>query len=166
MCSSDLSPIVVRGNQVMDRYWEKPEQTAEAFSGRLEGWFHTGDLATIDRHGMIAIKDREKDVIISGGENISSVEVEDALYEHPAIERVAVVGVPHPEWGETPAAFVIRAEDAALTEAGVIDFAREQLAHFKCPTMVTFVESLPRSMRAEAASYSCRQRNSTVLSKI
>ena len=153
-----MGEVVVRGNQVMDRYWEKPEQTAEAFSGRLAGWFHTGDIATIDRHGMIAIKDREKDVIISGGENISSVEVEDALYEHPAIERVAVVGVPHPEWGETPAAFVIRADDAALTEAGVIEFAREQLAHFKCPTTVTFVESLPETATGKIRKVALRDR--------
>jgi Acyl-CoA synthetases (AMP-forming)/AMP-acid ligases II len=153
-----MGEILVRGNQVMDRYWQKPDETDAAFSGRLDGWFHTGDIATIDRHGMIAIKDREKDVIISGGENISSVEVEDALYEHPAIERVAVVGVPHPEWGETPAAFVIREADAALTEAGVIAFAREQLAHFKCPTSVTFVESLPETATGKIRKVALRER--------
>jgi fatty-acyl-CoA synthase len=133
-----MGEIVVRGNQVMDGYWEKPEQTAAAFSGRLDGWFHTGDLATIDRHGMIAIKDREKDVIISGGENISSVEVEDAL-------------------GETPAAYVIREADAALTEEGVIAFARDQLAHFKCPTTVTFVESLPETATGKIRKVALRE---------
>jgi fatty-acyl-CoA synthase len=138
-----MGEIVVRGNQVMDRYWNKPEQTREAFTDRVDGWFHTGDLATIDERGMVSIKDRKKDIIISGGENISTVEVENALYDHPDIERVAVIGVPHEEWGETPKAIVVSAAGADLTEEGVIEFARDTLAHFKCPTVVEFVDDLP-----------------------
>ncbi|WP_246989091.1 long-chain-fatty-acid--CoA ligase [Halorientalis marina] len=140
-----MGEIVVRGNQIMDRYWEKPDQTREAFTDRVEGWFHTGDIATIDQRGMISIKDRKKDVIISGGENISSVEVEDALYDHPDIERVAVIGVPHEKWGETPKAIVVPAGGADLTEEGVIEFARDNLAHFKCPTVVELVDDLPET---------------------
>jgi fatty-acyl-CoA synthase len=140
-----MGEIVVRGNQVMDRYWNKPERTDEAFSARVDGWFHTGDFATIDERGMISIKDRKKDVIISGGENISSVEVEDALYDHPDIQRVAVIGVPHEQWGETPKAIVVPAPGATLSEDDVIGFARDNLAHFKCPTVVEFVEDLPET---------------------
>jgi len=140
-----MGEIVVRGNQVMDRYWNKPERTREAFTGRVDGWFHTGDIATIDERGMVSIKDRSKDVIISGGENISSVEVEDALFDHPDVERVAVIGVPHEEWGETPKAIVVLADGADLTEDEVVEFARDTLAHFKCPTVVEFVDDLPET---------------------
>ena len=152
-----MGEIIVRGNQVMDRYWNKPERTREAFSGRVDGWFHTGDIATIDERGMISIKDRKKDVIISGGENISSVEVEDALYDHPDIERVAVIGVPHEEWGETPKAYVVPADGAELTEAGVIEFARQNLAHFKCPTVVDIVDSLPETATGKIRKVELRE---------
>ena len=152
-----MGEIIVRGNQVMDRYWNKPEQTREAFSGRVDGWFHTGDIASIDEHGMISIKDRKKDVIISGGENISSVEVEDALYAHPDIERVGVIGVPHEEWGETPKAIVVAADSADLTEDGVIQFARENLAHFKCPTIVEFVDNLPETATGKIRKVELRE---------
>jgi fatty-acyl-CoA synthase len=152
-----MGEIVVRGNQVMDRYWNKPEQTREAFSDRVDGWFHTGDFATIDERGMISIKDRKKDVIISGGENISSVEVEDALYDHPDIERVAVIGVPHEKWGETPKAIVVPAAGANLTEDGVIEFARDNLAHFKCPTVVEFVDELPETSTGKIRKVELRE---------
>jgi fatty-acyl-CoA synthase len=152
-----MGEIVVRGNQVMDRYWNKPERTREAFNDRVDGWFHTGDVATIDERGMISIKDRKKDVIISGGENISSVEVENALYEHPDIERVAVIGVPHEEWGETPKAIVVPARGADLTEDGVIGFARDNLAHFKCPTVVEFVDGLPETSTGKIRKVELRE---------
>jgi fatty-acyl-CoA synthase len=152
-----MGEIVVRGNQVMDRYWNKPEQTREAFSGRVEGWFHTGDFATVDDRGMVAIKDRKKDVIISGGENISSVEVEDALYDHPDIEQVAVIGVPHEKWGETPKAIVVPAAGADLTEEGIIEFARDNLAHFKCPTVVEFVDDLPETSTGKIRKVELRE---------
>ncbi|MEA5407723.1 AMP-binding protein [Haloarculaceae archaeon H-GB2-1] len=152
-----MGEIVVRGNQVMDRYWNKPERTREAFSGRVDGWFHTGDFASMDDRGMIAIKDRKKDVIISGGENISSVEVEDALYDHPDIERVAVIGVSHEKWGETPKAIVVAADGADLTEEGVIEFARDNLAHFKCPTVVEFVDDLPQTSTGKIRKVELRE---------
>ena len=139
-----MGEIIVRGNQVMDRYWNKPEQTREDFSSRVDGWFHTGDFATIDERGMISIKYRKKDVIISGGENISSVEVANALYHHPDIERVAVIRIPHDDWGETPKAIVVTA-DADLSERRVIEFARDNLAHFRCPLVVGFVDELPQT---------------------
>ena len=152
-----IGEIVVRGNQVMDRYWNKPERTRKAFDDRVEGWFHTGDLATIDEREMVSIKDRKKDVIISGGENISSVEVENALYDHPDVVRVAVIGVPHEKWGETPKAIVVPADGADLTEEGVIEFARDNLAHFKCPTVVEFVDGLPETSTGKIRKVELRE---------
>ncbi len=152
-----MGEIVVRGNQVMDRYWNKPERTRDAFSGRLDGWFHTGDFATIDDRRMVSIKDRKKDVIISGGENISSVEVEDALYNHPDIEHVAVIGVPHEKWGETPKAIVVPAAGVDLTEEAVIEFARDNLAHFKCPTAVEFVDDIPETSTGKIRKVELRE---------
>lgn len=154
-----MGEIVVRGNQVMDRYWNKPEATEEAFSERVEGWFHTGDLATIDERGMVSITDRKKDVIVTGGENVSSVEVEDTLYDHPEITRVAVVGVPHEEWGETPKAIVVPAAEAALTAEDIIEFARERLAGFKCPTIVEFVADLPETATGKIRKNELRERH-------
>ena len=152
-----MGEVVVQGNQVMDRYWNKPGKTEQAFSECLEGWFHTGDIATWDEHGMISIKDRKKDVIISGGENISSVEVEDTLYEHPDIEKVAVIGVPHEEWGETPKAIVVPAAGVDLTAGEIIEFARENLAHFKAPTRVEFVEGLPETATGKVRKVELRE---------
>ncbi len=102
-----LGEVVVRGNQVMEKYWNKPEQTEEAFYDRVEGYYHMGDLAVVDEDGMIAIQDRKKDIIISGGENISSIELEDTLFDHDAVGDVAVIPAPSDEWGETPKAFVV-----------------------------------------------------------
>jgi fatty-acyl-CoA synthase len=148
--------VVVRGNQVMDRYWNKPGKTEEAFNDRLEEWFHTGDIATWDEHGMISIKDRKKDIIISGGENISSVEVEDTLYDHPGIEKVAVIGAPHEEWGETPKAVVVPAEPD-LAEEDVLSFAEENLAGFKTPTRVEFVDDLPETATGKIRKVELRE---------
>jgi fatty-acyl-CoA synthase len=152
-----MGEVVVRGNQVMDRYWNKPDRTAEAFSDRVDGWFHTGDIATIDERGMISVKDRKKDIIISGGENISSVEVEDVLYEHPGVERAAVIGVPHEEWGETPKAVVVPAESADLTEEAVIEHARANLASYKCPTRVAFADELPETATGKVRKVELRE---------
>ncbi|MFC6963469.1 long-chain-fatty-acid--CoA ligase [Halocatena marina] len=152
-----LGEIVVKGNQVMDRYLNKPEATEEAFNDRLPGYFHTGDLATIDEDGMIAVQDRKKDIIISGGENISSIEVEDALYDHPAIAKAAVVPTPSEEWGETPTAVVVQKSDADLTESEIIDFVRDRLASFKAPTSVDFVDDLPETATGKVQKYQLRQ---------
>ncbi len=151
-----MGEVVVRGNQVMDRYWNKPDKTEQAFSDRLEGWFHTGDIATWDENGMISIKDRKKDIIISGGENISSVELEDTLYEHPGIEKVAVIGVPHEEWGETPKAIVVPA-DPEITETDVLEYADEHLASFKTPTRVEFVDALPETATGKVRKVELRE---------
>ena len=131
-----MGEIFFRGNITMKGYLKNPRATAEAFAG---GWFHTGDLAVIDADGYVKIKDRSKDVIISGGENISTIEVEDVLYSHPHVLEAAVVAKPDEKWGETPCAFVTLKTDApGVTGHELIAFCRERLAHFKCPRMVVF----------------------------
>jgi fatty-acyl-CoA synthase len=152
-----IGELVVRGNQVMDRYLNKPEITEEAFNDRVSGYFHTGDLGTVDEDGMIAIQDRKKDIIITGGENVSSIEVEDALYDHPDVAKAAVIPVPSEEWGETPKALVVRKDGADLAEEDVIEFVREQLAHFKAPTSVDFVDDLPETATGKVQKYQLRQ---------
>ena len=131
-----IGEIVLRGNTVMKGYLKNPAATAEAFK---DGYFHTGDLAVMHPDGYAEIKDRAKDIIISGGENISSLEVEETLYRHPQIMEAAVVAMPHEKWGETPCAFVTPKPGAAgLSEADVIRYCREHIAHYKCPTRVVF----------------------------
>ena len=152
-----MGEVVARGNQVMDRYWNKPEATEAAFHDRVDGWLHTGDIATMDENRMISLVDRKKDVIISGGENISSVEVQDVLYEHPAVQTAAVIGVPHEKWGETPRALVVTREGADLTEQELIEFCRERLAHYKCPTSVEFRDSLPQTATGKVQKYELRE---------
>ncbi|MUV59630.1 long-chain-fatty-acid--CoA ligase [Halobacterium sp. CBA1126] len=152
-----IGEVVVRGNQVMDRYLNKPEATEAAFNDRVEGYFHTGDLATMDGNGMISIQDRKKDIIISGGENISSIEVEDTLYDHPGISKAAVVPAPSDEWGETPRAVVVPKPDADLTEAEVVEYARENMASYKAPTGVDFVDSLPETATGKVQKYELRE---------
>jgi acyl-CoA synthetase (AMP-forming)/AMP-acid ligase II len=134
--------IVVRGPSVTAGYWQRPEATAEVFTGT--GFFRTGDVGTLDEHGFLFIRDRMKDMIITGGENVYPAEVESVLAAHPAIADVAVVGVPSAQWGETPMAFVV-SRGPAPDPRDVIAFSRERLAHFKCPTAVTFVDELPRN---------------------
>ncbi|MDS0284119.1 long-chain-fatty-acid--CoA ligase [Haloarcula onubensis] len=157
-----LGEVVVRGNQVMDRYWNKPEATEDAFTDRIEGYYHTGDLATVDEHGMIAIRDRKKDIIISGGENISSIELEDTLYEHDAVADVAVIPAPSSEWGETPKAFVVPAsgdpDDPGTDVDELVAFTREHLANYKAVSRVEFVEALPTTATGKVQKYELRQR--------
>jgi fatty-acyl-CoA synthase len=138
----EIGEVVTRSHGVMLGYWKNPEATMEAIRG---GWLHTGDMGTIDEHGYIDIVDRKKDIIISGGENISSIEVEGALYEHPSVLEAAVIAVPHEKWGETPHAFVVVRDGHHVTEAEIIAFSRKKLAHFKAVTGVTFVEELPKT---------------------
>jgi len=154
-----IGEVVVRGNQVMEGYWNKPEETEEAFSARLEGYYHTGDLGTVDEHGMVAIQDRKKDIIISGGENISSIELEDALFDHEAVSDVAVVPAPSDEWGETPQAFVVPADDVDdpdALESDLIEYTREALASYKAVRSVTFVEALPTTATGKVQKYELR----------
>ncbi len=154
-----LGELVVRGNVVMDGYYRDPEATQQAIG---DGWFHTGDAAVTHPDGYVEIRDRIKDVIISGGENISSIEVEGVLLRHPAVRESAVVGLPHEKWGETPHAFVVCDEGASVTEDEIIAFAREQLTHFKAPRGVSFVEELPKTATGKLQKYVLRKTSSAV----
>jgi fatty-acyl-CoA synthase len=146
--------IVVRGNVVMDGYYNDPEATERAMG---DGWFHTGDAAVVHPDGYAEIRDRLKDVIISGGENISSVEVEGVLLRHPAVQEVAIVGLPDEKWGETPHAFVVLRDGATATDAEIISFARERLAHFKAPRGVSVVSELPKTATGKIQKYVLRK---------
>ena len=148
-----LGEIVVRGNVVMSGYYHDPEATERAMG---DGWFHTGDAAVVHPDGYVEIRDRIKDVIISGGENISSVEVEGTLLRHPAVQEAAIVGLPHERWGETPQAFVVLREGQTATEDEIIAFARERLAHFKAPRGVTFVTELPKTATGKIQKFVLR----------
>ncbi|MGJ5135989.1 acyl-CoA synthetase [Bradyrhizobium oligotrophicum] len=130
-----IGEVMFRGNIVMKGYLKNEKATQEAFAG---GWFHTGDLGVLDEHGYVIIKDRSKDIIISGGENISSVEVEDILYKHPAVLFAAVVAKPDPKWGEVPCAFIELKDGAEATEAEIIAYCRERMSGFKTPKVVVF----------------------------
>ena len=138
-----VGEIWVRSRQVMTGYWNNPDETAKAITE--DGWFKTGDAGYVDADGYIYIHDRVKDMIVSGGENVYPAEVENVLMAHPGIADVAVIGVPHEKWGETAKAVVVRAPDADVDEQSVIDYARERLARFKCPTSVDWIDALPRN---------------------
>ena len=151
---STLGEITVRGNVVMAGYYNDPEATAAAIK---DGWFHSGDAAVVHSDGYVEIRDRFKDVIISGGENISSVELEGCLLTHPAVQETAVVGMPHEKWGESPHAFVVLKEGAQATEDELKEHVRSQLAHFKTPQAVSFVEELPKTATGKVQKYVLRQ---------
>jgi fatty-acyl-CoA synthase len=148
-----LGEIVARGNVVMKGYYNDPDATARAFAG---GWFHTGDAAVVHPDGYVEIRDRLKDVIISGGENISSVEVEGMILRHPAVQEVAVVGLPDAQWGEAPHAFVVLKADQITTEEDLRAFAREHMAHFKVPKSFTLVTELPKTATGKIQKYVLR----------
>ncbi len=149
-----MGELMLRGNTVMMGYLKNPAATAEAFAG---GWFHTGDLAVQHPDGYVEVKDRAKDIIISGGENISSLEIEEALYKHPAVMEAAVVAQPDERWGETPHAFVTLKPAAAATEADIIAWCRTRLAHYKCPRHVTFAP-LPKTSTGKIQKFELRAR--------
>ncbi|MCT9095593.1 long-chain-fatty-acid--CoA ligase [Haloarchaeobius sp. HME9146] len=157
-----VGEVVVRGNQVMEGYWNKPEATEEAFSERLEGYYHMGDLATVDENGIIAIRDRKKDIIISGGENISSIELEDTLFDHPAVADVAVIPSPSEQWGETPKAFVVPengdVQDPGVEPEELTAFTRERLASYKIVRRFEFVKQLPTTATGKVQKYELRER--------
>jgi fatty-acyl-CoA synthase len=154
-----LGEIVARGNVVMKGYFNDPEATATAFRG---GYFHTGDAAVVHPDGYIEIRDRYKDVIISGGENISSIEVEGALLRHPAVLEVAVVGMPHEKWGESPHAFIVLRDGAVATAEELREFARGALAHFKVPTAYTLVRELPKTATGKIQKFVLRGGKSAI----
>lgn len=149
-----LGELVIRGNTVMHGYFEQPEETQEAFSG---GWFHTEDIAVWHEDGYVEIRDRKKDIIVSGGENISTVEVEQVVDKHPAVLENAVVAVPHEKWGERPKAFVTLKKGEDTTEEEIIEFCRKRLARFKCPDAVEFSE-LPKSATGKVQKYMLREK--------
>src|SRR2546428_4207345 len=148
-----IGEIVVRGNAVMKGYYQDPEATVDAMRG---GWFHTGDAAVIHPDGYTEIRDRIKDVIISGGENISSVEVEGVLLRHPTVQEVAIVGLPHERWGEAPHAFVVLKAGATATETELRDYTRDHLAHFKAPQGIKFLPELPTTATGKVQKYLLR----------
>ena len=139
---SSIGEVVARSDVVMEGYWRQPESTADVMRG---GWFHTGDMATIDEDGYLLVVDRKKEIIVSGGENISSLEVEKALLEHPCIYEVAVIPVPDERWGEVPKALVVLKPGAQATQQELIDFCRSRIAHYKAPRSVDFLDTLPRT---------------------
>ncbi|HEX3861386.1 MAG TPA: acyl-CoA synthetase [Stellaceae bacterium] len=148
-----MGEIFMRGHIVMKGYLKNPSATDEAFAG---GWFHTGDLAVAHPDGYIEIKDRSKDIIISGGENISTIEVEDVLYRHPAVLEAAVVARPDPDWGETPCAFVTLKDGAAAEPTDIITFCRQHLAHYKAPRHIIF-GPLPKTSTGKIQKFVLRQ---------
>lgn len=146
--------ILARSNVVLEGYWEQPAETERALA---EGWFHTGDGGSIGEDGYLTISDRKKDVIITGGENVSSIEVEDTLFSHPAVAEVAVIGVPHEKWGETVKALVVLAPDAEATESELIQYCKERLAGYKAPTSVEFRDALARTATGKLQKYKLRE---------
>jgi fatty-acyl-CoA synthase len=154
-----VGEIVVQGNVVMKGYFEDPEATEAAFRG---GWFHSGDAAVVHPDGFAEIRDRLKDVIISGGENISSVELEGIMLRHSAIQEIAVVGLPDAKWGETPHGFVVFKAGLSATEADLRDYARQHMAGFKVPKGFTFVDELPKTATGKIQKYVLRKGRSAI----
>ncbi|HEU5082446.1 MAG TPA: AMP-binding protein [Acidimicrobiales bacterium] len=150
---SDSGEVLARSNVVLEGYWEQPEESAKALDG---GWFHTGDGGAIDQDHYLSILDRKKDVIISGGENVSSIEVEDCLFSHADVAEVAVIGVPHEKWGETVKALVVLAPGSTADEAALIEHCRSRLAHYKCPTSVEFRDELARTATGKLQKFKLR----------
>jgi fatty-acyl-CoA synthase len=150
-----IGEIIVKGDGVMEGYWRQPEASAEALRG---GWFHTGDMATLNNEGYFLIVDRKKDIIVSGGENISSLELEKALLAHPAVLEAGVIPVPDEKWGEVPKALVVLKTNASTTESELIDFCRARLAHYKCPRSVEFVDNLPKTATGKVLKKDLRKK--------
>jgi fatty-acyl-CoA synthase len=151
---SDSGEVLAQGNTVLAGYWENPEASADALDG---GWFHTGDGGSLDDDGYLTISDRKKDVIITGGENVSSIEVEDAVFSHPAVAEVAVIGVPDEKWGEMVTALVVLVEGQTVTEAELIAHTRERIAAYKAPKRVEFRELIPRTATGKIQKFKLRE---------
>ncbi|MFF7814132.1 AMP-binding protein [Streptomyces sp. NPDC007945] len=152
---SGTGEVLARSNTVLDGYWEKPEESAAALE---DGWFHTGDGGTFDeKDGHLTISDRKKDVIITGGENVSSIEVEDVIFRHPAVAEVAVIGVPDEKWGETIKALVVTAPEETVSEAEIIAHCKERMAGYKAPTSVEFRPDIPRTATGKIQKFKLRE---------
>jgi acyl-CoA synthetase (AMP-forming)/AMP-acid ligase II len=156
---SDQGEVLARGNVVMGGYWQQPDATADAIRVDVDGreWFHTGDGGSLDHEHFVTISDRKKDVIISGGENVSSIEVEDALFSHPAVAEVAVIGVPDEKWGERVMALVVKAPGAEITEDELIAYTKTKLAGYKCPKEIQFREELARTATGKLQKFKLRE---------
>ena len=146
--------VLAQGNTVLAGYWENPDASAEALEG---GWFHTGDGGTIDDGGYLTISDRKKDVIITGGENVSSIEVEDAVFSHPAVAEVAVIGVPDEKWGEMVTALVVVAEGQQVTAEEIVAHCRGRIAGYKIPKRVEFRDELARTATGKIQKFKLRE---------
>ena len=155
---STMGEIVMRGNNVMKGYYADPEATEKAFAG---GWFHSGDLGVMHPDGYIELRDRAKDIVISGGENISTVEVEQAIVSHPAVVEAAVIGVPDEQWGERPKAFVTLAPGKTATESELIEHVRSRIARYKAPKAVEIVEELPKTSTGKIQKFALREKEWT-----
>jgi acyl-CoA synthetase (AMP-forming)/AMP-acid ligase II len=153
LSTNESGEVLARSNVVLEGYWEQPEESARALEG---GWFHTGDGGFLDDEHHLHISDRKKDVIISGGENVSSIEVEDCLFSHPDVAEVAVIGVPDEKWGETVKALVVLAPGASADEAALIEHCRSKLAHYKCPTSIDFRDELARTATGKLQKFKLR----------
>jgi len=153
-----MGEIVARGDVVMEGYWRQPEATAAAMEG---GWFHTGDVAVVDRYNYIQIVDRKKEIIVSGGENISSLEVEKVLFAHPDVYEAVVIPVPDARWGEVPKALVTLKAGSQAREGDILEFCRSRLSHYKCPRSVEFLESLPKTGTGKVLKRELRQKYGT-----
>jgi fatty-acyl-CoA synthase len=138
----EVGEIIVRGDIVTKGYWKLPEETEKAIR---DGWLYTGDMAVMDEEGYVTIVDRKKDVIITGGENVYSTEVENVLYTHPAILECAVIGVPDPKWGEAVKGIVVLKTGQKATETEIIQFCKDRIAHYKAPKSIDLIGSLPRT---------------------
>jgi len=150
-----MGEIIARADGVMQGYWHQPAATADALRG---GWFHTGDMAIMGADGNILIVDRRKDIIVSGGENISSLEVEKALLAHPGIYEAAVIPVPDEKWGEVPKGLVVPKPGSTVTEVELLEFCRSRIAHFKCPRSIEFRENLPKTATGKILKKGLRER--------
>jgi fatty-acyl-CoA synthase len=154
LTTSGTGEVLARGNTVMAGYWENPEATAEALEG---GWFHTGDGGSVDDGGYVTLADRKKDMIITGGENVSSIEVEDVLFSHPAVAEVAVIGVPDEKWGELVTALVVLGEGKQVSEAELIGYCKERIAGYKSPKRVEFRDGIPRTATGKIQKFKLRE---------
>jgi acyl-CoA synthetase (AMP-forming)/AMP-acid ligase II len=153
LCVDAQGEVLARGNMIMDGYWDQPDQTASAI---VDGWFHTGDGGSIDESNYLTISDRKKDVIISGGENVSSIEVEDVIFQHPDVAEVAVIGIPDDRWGELVTALVVTTPGRELSEADVIAWCKQKLAGYKCPKRVEFRSELARTATGKLQKFKLR----------
>jgi fatty-acyl-CoA synthase len=150
-----MGEVVMRGNNVMLGYYEDAAATEKAFEG---GWFHSGDLGVMHPDGFVELRDRAKDVVVSGGENISTIEVEQALASHPAVVEAAVIGVPDEKWGERPKAFVVLARDAQATEDELIEHVKSKIARYKAPKAVEVVAELPKTSTGKVQKFELREK--------